>query len=52
MVKGRAEKVHGGGMRVGGGADVIPVQDVFPQGLVPAGGRGDKAAPAKPGGAG
>ena len=52
MVKGRAEEVHGRGMRVAGGPDVIPVQDVLPQALVPAGGRRHKAAPAKPGGTG
>jgi hypothetical protein len=37
MLKGRAEEVHRRVMRVSGGADVIPVQDVLPQGLVPAG---------------
>src|SRR5690348_6103741 len=42
-----ADEVHRCGTRVGGGADVVPVQDVLAQGLVPACSRRGQAGGGK-----
>ena len=52
VAEGRAGELERGGVRVVGGDDVVPVEDVLAERVVPARGAGESVASANPSGAG